>query len=67
MEIRHDVAGATFMAVGLSLPGFVTGVVGMFVAQSIAYVKFGSIVGSAVFNMLIVIAVCGFAAKKALR
>ena len=52
------------MAAGGSAPELFTSVIGVFIAQS--DVGIGTIVGSAVFNILFVIAACAFAAKKAL-
>ncbi len=49
----EDVAGATFMAAGGSAPELFTSVIGVFVAFS--DVGIGTIVGSAVFNILFVI------------
>lgn len=51
--ITEDVAGATFMAAGGSAPELFTSLLGVFVAES--DVGFGTIVGSAVFNVLFVI------------
>ena len=52
-SITEDVAGATFMAAGGSAPELFTSLLGVFVAES--DVGFGTIVGSAVFNVLFVI------------
>ncbi|GFN80455.1 sodium:potassium:calcium exchanger [Plakobranchus ocellatus] len=57
LGLQADVAGATFMAAGSSAPEFMTSVVGVFFAQS--DVGVGTIVGSAVFNILFIIGVCG--------
>lgn len=59
-----DVAGATLMAAGGSAPELFTSVIGVFIAVS--DVGIGTIVGSAVFNVLFVIAACAFAAAKPL-
>lgn len=64
LGVSPDVAGATFMAAGGSAPELFTSVIGVFIAQS--DVGIGTIVGSAVFNILFVIAACAFAAKEAL-
>eukprot|EP00095_Tigriopus_kingsejongensis_P002177 maker-scaffold1021_size70145-snap-gene-0.16 protein:Tk02177 transcript:maker-scaffold1021_size70145-snap-gene-0.16-mRNA-1 annotation:"sodium potassium calcium exchanger nckx30c isoform x5" len=64
LEISPDVAGATFMAAGGSAPELFTSIIGVFIAKS--DVGIGTIVGSAVFNILFVIAVCAFVAKEAL-
>ena len=63
-QISDDVAGATFMAAGGSAPELFTSVIGVFIAVS--DVGIGTIVGSAVFNVLFVIAACAFASEKAL-
>ena len=56
LGISDDVAGATFMAAGGSAPELFTSFLGVFVAKS--NVGFGTIVGSAVFNVLFVIGMC---------
>jgi len=63
-EISNDVAGATLMAAGGSAPELFTSLIGVFFANS--DVGTGTIVGSAVFNVLFVIAACAFASEKAL-
>jgi len=63
-SIAPDVAGATFMAAGGSAPELFTSVIGVFIVVS--DVGIGTIVGSAVFNVLFVIAACAFASKQAL-
>jgi len=60
MSLKDDVAGATWMAAGGSAPELATSLMGVFVSQS--DVGFGTIVGSAVFNVLFVIAACAFVA-----
>lgn len=57
--MSDDVAGATFMAAGGSAPELFTSIMGVFVAKS--DVGFGTIIGSAVFNVLFVIALCAWA------
>jgi len=64
LGISPDVAGATFMAAGGSAPELFTSIIGVFIAVS--DVGIGTIVGSAVFNVLFVIAACAFAAAEAL-
>jgi len=63
-DISQDVAGATLMAAGGSAPELFTSIIGVFIADS--DVGTGTIVGSAVFNVLFVIAACAFASVKAL-
>lgn len=57
LQISDDVAGATFMAAGGSAPELFTSIIGVFLAKS--NVGIGTIVGSAVFNILFVIGCCG--------
>lgn len=64
-SITEDVAGATFMAAGGSAPELFTSLLGVFVAES--DVGFGTIVGSAVFNVLFVIGLCAIFAKQTLE
>eukprot|EP00753_Platysulcus_tardus_P018172 PLAT6755.3.p1 GENE.PLAT6755.3~~PLAT6755.3.p1 ORF type:complete len:684 (+),score=318.07 PLAT6755.3:51-2102(+) len=64
LDISDDVAGATFMAAGGSAPELFTSFLGVFVAKS--DVGFGTIVGSAVFNVLFVIGLCAWGAGQAL-
>ena len=56
MGISEDVAGATFMAAGGSAPELFTSFIGVFIART--DVGIGTIVGSAVFNILFVIGMC---------
>jgi len=56
LDMTPDAAGATFMAAGGSAPELFTSLIGTFIAQS--NVGFGTIVGSAVFNVLFVIGCC---------
>lgn len=65
LNLRDDVAGATFMAAGGSAPELATSFVGTFVSRS--DVGFATIVGSAVFNILFVIGTCAVVAPGALR
>jgi len=58
LNLKEDVAGATFMAAGGSAPELFTSVMGVFVSKN--DIGFGTIVGSAVFNVLFVIAMCAF-------
>lgn len=59
-EVQPDVAGATFMAAGGSAPELFTSLIGVFAESDVG---FGTIVGSAVFNVLFVIGLCGWFAK----
>lgn len=64
-SVSEDVAGATFMAAGGSAPELFTSVIGVFIANS--NVGFGTIVGSAVFNVLFVIGMCAVFSKGVLH
>ncbi|CAF2342261.1 unnamed protein product [Rotaria sp. Silwood2] len=55
-NLTPDVAGATFMALATSASEFFTSIVGVFFVKS--DIALGTIVGSAVFNILFVIALC---------
>lgn len=61
----EDVAGATFMAAGGSAPELFTSVIGVFI--SFSDVGIGTIVGSAVFNILFVIGMCALFSKTVLH
>merc|ERR1712012_998385 len=65
LGISGDVAGATFMAAGGSAPELFTSVIGVFIAFS--DVGIGTIVGSAVFNILFVIGMCALFSKTVLH
>ena len=54
LDLSEDVAGATFMAAGSSAPELFTSLAG--IAMGHAEVGAGTIVGSAVFNILVIIA-----------
>lgn len=61
-ELSNDVAGATLMAAGGSAPELSTSLIGTFRGSDVG---FAAIVGSAVFNVLFVIAMCAlFTPKK---
>ncbi|KAI0565530.1 Sodium/calcium exchanger protein [Gracilaria domingensis] len=53
LNLSEDVAGATFMAAGSSTPEFFASLLGVFVTED--EVGIGTIVGSAVFNILVII------------
>ncbi|CAG5134947.1 unnamed protein product [Candidula unifasciata] len=65
MHLQTDVAGATFMAAGSSAPELATAVIGVFVAKD--DVGLSTVVGSAIYNVMFVISVCGFAAKTVVQ
>ncbi|GIY43221.1 hypothetical protein CDAR_261911 [Caerostris darwini] len=63
--ISEDVAGATFMAAGGSAPELFTSIIGVFISYD--DVGIGTIVGSAVFNILFVISMCAIFSKTVLE
>jgi len=65
LKISDDVAGATFMAAGGSAPELFISIIGVFISKS--NVGFGTIVGSAVFNILFVIGMCAMFSKTVLQ
>ncbi|XP_022806881.1 sodium/potassium/calcium exchanger 3-like [Stylophora pistillata] len=65
LHMDSDVAGATFMAAGSSAPELFTSIIGVFITKS--DIGLGTIVGSAVFNILFIVAVCGLFAGTVLR
>merc|ERR1719320_1018719 len=64
MNISPDVAGATLMAAGGSAPELFTNVFATFNESDAG---FGTIIGSAVFNVLFVIGMCAMFSKKCLN
>ncbi|TRY87117.1 hypothetical protein DNTS_008179 [Danionella cerebrum] len=65
LMISDDVAGATFMAAGGSAPELFTSLIGVFISHS--NVGIGTIVGSAVFNILFVIGMCALFSREMLH
>nr|XP_025043595.1 sodium/potassium/calcium exchanger 1 [Pelodiscus sinensis] len=65
LQISGDVAGATFMAAGGSAPELFTSLIGVFISHS--NVGIGTIVGSAVFNILFVIGTCALFSREILH
>lgn len=65
LQISDDVAGATFMAAGGSAPELFTSLIGVFISRS--NVGIGTIVGSAVFNILFVIGMCAIFSREMLH
>nr|XP_051682403.1 sodium/potassium/calcium exchanger 4 isoform X4 [Oryctolagus cuniculus] len=65
LHMSEDVAGATFMAAGSSTPELFASVIGVFITHG--DVGVGTIVGSAVFNILCIIGVCGLFAGQVVR
>lgn len=63
LNLSMDVAGATLMAAGGSAPELFTSLIGTFKRSQVG---FGTIVGSAVFNVLFVIGMCAVFSKDVL-
>ena len=63
LDLTPDISGATLMAAGGSAPELFTSFIGTFQESSVG---FGTIVGSAVFNVLFVIAMCSLFSKETL-
>ena len=63
-DIPPDIAGATFMAAGGSAPELFTSFIGTFTGSAVG---FGTIVGSAVFNVLFVIGTCAVFSTETLE
>ncbi|XP_038050397.1 sodium/potassium/calcium exchanger 2-like [Patiria miniata] len=64
LELSEDVAGATFMAAGSSAPELFTSLAGVTVESDVGV---GTIVGSALFNILIIIALSAALAGQVLQ
>lgn len=62
LHLSEDVAGATFMAAGSSAPELFTSLIGVFITKG--DVGVGTIVGSAVFNILVIIGLSGIFAGQ---
>ncbi|CAL8399538.1 unnamed protein product [Boreogadus saida] len=62
LQLSEDVAGATFMAAGSSAPELFTSLIAVFITRG--DVGVGTIVGSAVFNILVIIGLCGIFAGQ---
>lgn len=60
LSMSKDVAGATFMAAATSAPELFVNAIGTFITEG--DIGVGTIVGSAVFNILAVPACCGIGA-----
>ncbi len=66
LKISQDVSGATFMAIGSSAPELFTAIIALS-RVGIESVGAGTIVGSAIFNILIIIGVSAIVAKVSLH
>ncbi|EZA53280.1 Sodium/potassium/calcium exchanger [Ooceraea biroi] len=65
LRLSPDVAGATFMAAGSSAPELATVIIGVFFAKDDIGVS--GVIGSAVFNIMFVIAICGLCTATAFK
>ncbi|XP_071965872.1 sodium/potassium/calcium exchanger 5-like isoform X3 [Antedon mediterranea] len=65
LNLAPDVAGATFMAAGSSAPEFFTSIIGVFITGG--DIGTGTILGSAVFNLLFIIGLCGLLAGMVIQ
>ena len=64
LNLTPDISGATLMAAGGSAPELFTSFIGTFQKSEVG---FGTIVGSAVFNVLFVIGMCSLLSKEVLK
>eukprot|EP00049_Salpingoeca_infusionum_P014707 m.277954 g.277954 ORF g.277954 m.277954 type:complete len:864 (+) comp15734_c0_seq4:312-2903(+) len=64
LQLSEDVAGATFMAAGSSAPELFTSIAGISVDSDVGI---GTIIGSAVFNAFVIVALSGAFAGKTLH
>ncbi|XP_033634353.1 sodium/potassium/calcium exchanger 3-like isoform X1 [Asterias rubens] len=62
LNLSEDVAGASFMAIGGSAPELFTSIFGVFIAKG--NIGVGTVIGSAVFNILCVVGLCGLLAGQ---
>ncbi|XP_014488712.1 PREDICTED: probable sodium/potassium/calcium exchanger CG1090 [Dinoponera quadriceps] len=65
LRLSPDVAGATFMAAGSSAPELATVIIGVFFAKDDIGVS--GVIGSAVFNIMFVISICGLCSATAAK
>ncbi|KAH9507549.1 hypothetical protein Btru_051430 [Bulinus truncatus] len=56
LDLQSDVAGATFMAAASSAPELCTSIIGVFLAKN--DVGLGTVLGSSIFNLLVIIGAC---------
>jgi len=59
LSLPADIAGATFMALGTSAPELFISLIGVFIAED--DIGTSTILGSAVFNLIFVPSICGYA------
>ncbi|XP_012557787.1 sodium/potassium/calcium exchanger 3 isoform X1 [Hydra vulgaris] len=65
LKLQTDVAGASLMAIGSSAPELFASLIGVFITKG--DIGIGTILGSAVFNVLFVLGISGIVASKVLK
>lgn len=64
--MSHDMAGATLMAIGSSAPELFVAIIAIFKPGGHAEIGIGTIVGSALFNLLVIVGAVGIVKKSVL-
>jgi len=67
LRLRPDVTGATLMAAGSSTPELFTALIAVFRHNGVADIGTGTIVGSAIFNVLVIIGLVALVNHKTLQ
>uniref|UniRef100_T1IT24 Sodium/calcium exchanger membrane region domain-containing protein n=1 Tax=Strigamia maritima TaxID=126957 RepID=T1IT24_STRMM len=57
LKLPNDISGATFMALGTTCPELFVASIGAFITEG--DIGIGAVLGSAVFNVLVIVSVCG--------
>lgn len=66
LNMSHDMAGATLMAIGSSAPELFVALISIFKPGGHADIGIGTIVGSALFNLLVIVGAVGIVRKSTL-
>jgi len=66
LNMSHDMAGATLMAIGSSAPELFVALIAVFKPGGHVDIGIGTIVGSALFNLLVIVGVVGLVKKSTL-
>lgn len=66
LGMSHDMAGATLMAIGSSAPELFVAIIAIFKPGGHAEIGIGTIVGSALFNLLVIVGAVGIVKKSTL-
>jgi K+-dependent Na+/Ca+ exchanger-like protein len=66
LNLSHDMAGATLMAIGSSAPELFVAMIAVFKPGGHADIGIGTIVGSALFNLLVIVGAVGVVRKSTL-